>query len=302
MAESDHIDSELSGESSEDSKKPQVNDESGGADAASADSAKPADAADAKAAAAKIRPVKPSRKRQRNVPAAAEKSRSEAAGASSKAADDGFEPADIDPEAEDAAASLATSPNYRDRRRAAPTKPQAPVRPRGRSRSVLLALVAVLASVALVAMIVGSVLFATATNRLNSKEDSQQQYVDFAKQIVVNLTTLNPQNVDQLGKQVFDNLSGGALNQMQTNLPGFISAVQKYSYSSKGTIIASAVARDDNNEPIADANSATVLIVSGYQATSPQDPNDSLLNSFRWKLVVTKINGQLKVTDMQWVT
>ncbi|WP_018178353.1 hypothetical protein [Jongsikchunia kroppenstedtii] len=285
--------------------------ESDGADTASTDSPKPAGDAkligDAKAAAAKIRPVKPSRKRQRGAAAGAAKSGSGQADKASEAADDGFEPADIetadtDSDVEEAATSLAASPNYRDRRRAAPTRPQAPVRPRGSGRRMVLAIVAVFASVALVAMIVGAVLFATATNRLNSKDDSQQQYVDFAKQIVVNLTTLNPQNVDQLGKQVFDNLSGGALNQMQTNLPGFVSAVQKYSYSSKGTIIAAAVARDDKNEPIADKNSATVLIVSGYQATSPQDPKDSLLNSFRWKLVVTKINGQLKVTDMQWVT
>jgi len=301
MAESDHIDSELSGESSEDSQKPQVKEESGGADSAQADSAKPADAADAKAAAAKIRPVKPSRKRQRGS-SVADKSRSNQADKPSKDAEDGFEPADIDPDADEEAASLAGSPNYRDRRRAASAKPQAPVRPRGSGRTMMSALLGVLAAVVLIAMIVGTVLFATATNRIDSKEQSRQQYVDFAKQMVVNLTTLNPQNVDQLGQQVFDNLSGAALNQLQTNLPGFISAVQKYSYSSKGNIVAAAIARDDKNEPIADAKSATVLIVSGYQATSPQDPKDALLNSFRWKLVVTKINGQLKVTDMQWVT
>ena len=47
-----------------------------------------------------------------------------------------------------------------------------------------------------------------------------------------------------------------------------------------------------------DADQATVLIVSGWTMNNSQP----VVQTFRWKVTVSRIDGQMKLTGYEWVT
>ncbi|MGZ8177124.1 hypothetical protein ACXVUM_04270 [Williamsia sp. SKLECPSW1] len=178
--------------------------------------------------------------------------------------------------------------SYRERRRGAPTvAKRAPVR-RSRLGLYLAGTLAVLVVAALAAV---SVFFAVGTHRIDDRAAQRAEYVAFARQMVVNLTSLSPSTVDATLAEFRKDASGKALEDTQQTLQQTVDLIKSQNVTTKGTILADAVESSDSEQ-------ATVLIVSGWTMDNPQP----VVQTFRWKVTVSRIDGALKLTGYEWVT
>ena len=178
--------------------------------------------------------------------------------------------------------------SYRERRRGVPAvATTAPVR-RSRLGLYLSATLVVLVIAGLAAV---SVFFAVGTSRIDDRAAQRAEYVAFARQMVVNLTSLSPSTVDSTLDEFRRDASGKALEDTSQTLQQTVDLIKSQNVTTTGTILADAVVSSD-------ADQATVLIVSGWTMNNPQP----VVQTFRWKVTVSKIDGQMKLTGYEWVT
>ena len=213
------------------------------------------------------------------------------------------------------ATSVSAGMSYRDRRRggrdADPKKgkprrrkaggkgaagsDQSPRR-RGNLRGLGIVLAAVVSIGLIAGMVVASTLFILGTDKIDERNDLRAEYSAFARQMITNLTTLNPENIDGAIKTFQDSTSGKAMEQTSQSMEQTVNMIKSENVSTKGTVISEAVTASD-------ANAGTVILVSSWEMNQPNVPDQqTVLQTFRWKLDMTRINGQLKLTNFEWVT
>lgn len=196
----------------------------------------------------------------------------------------------------------ATRVSYRERRSAgkrsessAKTK-TGPKKKRANLRGLGVVLAAITALGLIAAMAVASTFFVLGTNKIDERNDLRGEYSAFARQMVTNLTTLDPQNIDASIKSFQDDTSGKAMEQVGQSVQQTVNMIKSENVSTKGTVISEAVTASD-------ANSATVIMVFGWEMNQPNvTDQQTVLQTFRWKLEITRINGELKLTNVEWVT
>ncbi len=195
---------------------------------------------------------------------------------------------------------------YRERRRAGAPSSGGRVVTTTMDRSRLgLALAGTVAAALVIGLVVASVLFAMGTDRIDDRVSDRAQYSAFARQMIVNLTSLSPTTIDQVRNTYETETSGKAREQLQQSLQQTTDLVKSQGVVTKGTILSDAVVDSD-------ADSATVMLVSGWTMNAPAsasasgapatDDQGPVVQTFRWKLTITKLNGAMKMTDIEWVT
>ncbi|MEE4025222.1 hypothetical protein V1Y59_19210 [Gordonia sp. PKS22-38] len=192
---------------------------------------------------------------------------------------------------------------YRERRRRRQKRPRdtrttgspGGVRYRGAKRSRGWIVGSAVCVVVLVTSLVAAVVFALGIGRITDEQDLRQEYSTFARQMVVNLTTLNADNVDDAMKALEDRTSGRAHQQMQESMQQAVSLVRDQDLDTKSTVISDAVTHATPDE-------GTVILVYGWQM-KPENPEEqTIVQTFRWRVQVTRINDDLKMTNFEWVT
>lgn len=152
----------------------------------------------------------------------------------------------------------------------------------------------ILAAVALIAVVVAGTLFGIGKYRYNQTEELRAEYAAFAEQVTVNLTTLTPSNVDRLQKTLLEETSGYAKQQMEQAVGQTVALVKQGQMSTKTTVLSTAVTR-------ADPERGSAIMVFGWTST-PKDPKqETAVETYRWRVDMTRINGQLKLTNFEWV-
>ncbi|RPA56854.1 hypothetical protein EF294_20475 [Gordonia oryzae] len=200
---------------------------------------------------------------------------------------------------------LVSSLSYRERRqrRLAATSGGADAAPvtkvsalRARSDRSILAWVATgLAVIVIVGCLVASAVFAIALGRIDHQRDLRAEYSSFAQQMTVTMTSLNPGNVDAAMKTMSDKTSGTAQQRLNESMGQAVSLIRDQKLDVQSTVISDAVTK-------ADADEGTVIVVYGWQM-KPTDPKEqTIVQTFRWRVDITRINGELKMTDFEWVT
>ncbi|GAA1479575.1 hypothetical protein GCM10009624_00150 [Gordonia sinesedis] len=212
------------------------------------------------------------------------------------------------PESSAAPEEVEQTLSYRERRRrratgggaggvAAPTAPTGNgVRYRGRrTRPRIGLLVGVgLCVIVLIGAIVASVVFAIGLNRDEQRRADRAEYSAFAQQTIVDLTSMNPDNVDSVLKTLQDKTSGKVQQQLKQSTEQVVSLVREQNLETKSTVLSSAVTDATPDE-------GTVILVSGWQMRPPDPKEEMQVQTLRWRLQVTRINGDLKLTSVEWV-
>ncbi|MGV9825826.1 hypothetical protein [Gordonia sp. NPDC003429] len=164
-----------------------------------------------------------------------------------------------------------------------------------RSRALGPILAVTAAVVVIVAATVASVLFAVGTARIDHRNELRAEYSAFARQMTINLTSLNPGNVDKALQTVQDKTSGAAQQRIRQSMAQVVSLIRDQKQTVSSQIISDAVTRSTPDE-------GSVILVYGWEM-QPQDPKQELVvQTFRWRIDITRINGDLKMTDFEWVT
>lgn len=162
---------------------------------------------------------------------------------------------------------------------------------RGRIKMVGLRVVA---GLALIAVIAAAVLFGIGKYRYDQKDELRAEYASFAQQVTVNLTTLTPSNVGQLQKTLLEQTSGYAKQQMEQAVKQTVELVKQGQLSTKTTVLSTAVTR-------AEPDRGSAIMVFGW-TSKPNDPKAEMaVETYRWRVDMTRINGQLKLTNFEWV-
>ncbi|MAU84561.1 MAG: hypothetical protein CME34_22385 [Gordonia sp.] len=188
----------------------------------------------------------------------------------------------------------------RRKRRRSATRPAAPstidsVRYRGARRSRGWIVGGAVGVVVLVASVVAAVVFAVGIGRITDEQELRQEYSTFAQQMVVNLTSLNADNVDDAMATLEDKTSGRAHQQMQDSMKQAVSLVRDQNLDTKSTVISDAVT-------LATADEGTVILVYGWQMKPEKPDEQTIVQTFRWRVQITRINDELKMTNFEWVT
>ncbi|WP_279103296.1 hypothetical protein [Gordonia bronchialis] len=189
--------------------------------------------------------------------------------------------------------------SYRERRRARVATGDVPrsrrVRYRGSSgRSTRRIALAVVAVIATIAFAVAAAVFAIGINRQQDLDELRSEYSSFASQFIVNMTSMNPSNVDQVLKTVQEDTSGRVKQQLQDSTQQAVGLVRDTNVETKTSILSEAVTKAEPDE-------GSVIMVFGWEQRSLDGKIPTQVQTFRWRVDVTRINGDLKVTNFEWV-
>lgn len=219
--------------------------------------------------------------------------------------------ADTAPEPESVAAEIAPDPSevektvsYRERRRARTAAASAStgtpkrkrgIRYRGSGRRSPRAVVGVVvALVVIVVCAIASVVFALGIARQDRTDDLRAEYSAFASQVLVNLTSMNPDTVDQTLTSVQEDTSGKVKQEVENNIQQVAALVRDGKLETRSLILSSAVTKAEPDE-------GSVIMVFGWHQRSLDGEVPSQEKVFRWRVDMTRINGDLKMTDFEWV-
>ncbi len=193
---------------------------------------------------------------------------------------------------------------YRERRRArtaaASSAAQAPkakrrIRYRGTGRRSPRTIVGVVvALVVIVVCAIASVVFALGIARQDRTDDLRAEYSAFASQVLVNLTSMNPDTVDQTLTSVQEDTSGKVKQEVENNIQQVAALVRDGKLETRSLILSSAVTKAEPDE-------GSVIMVFGWHQRSLDGEVPSQEKVFRWRVDMTRINGDLKMTDFEWV-
>lgn len=156
----------------------------------------------------------------------------------------------------------------------------------------------IMSSLATVVLVIGvalSAAFAIGTHRYDTQNELRAEYSTFAKQMIVNLTTLNKDNVDEALKTLEDKTSGKAKQQMQDSMKQAAGLISEQNLNTKTTILSDAVTKAEQDE-------GSVMVVYGWQMDPVEKGEEMTVQTFRWRVDITRINGDLKMTNFEWVT
>ncbi|MEP9395499.1 hypothetical protein ABLE94_25030 [Gordonia sp. VNK1] len=198
---------------------------------------------------------------------------------------------------------LSAGLSYRERRRrrtaAQPAEP-APVAKvsalrRRSDRSVVYLVAMSLSVLVIVGCLVASAVFTIAYGRVQHQRDLRAEYSSFAQQMTVTMTSLNPGNVDAAMKTMTDRTSGAAQQRLKDSMAQAVSLIRDQNLDVKSTVISDAVTKATDDE-------GTVILVYGWQMKPENPQEETIVQTFRWKIDITRINGELKMTSFEWVT
>ncbi|MBN0974932.1 MULTISPECIES: hypothetical protein [unclassified Gordonia (in: high G+C Gram-positive bacteria)] len=219
--------------------------------------------------------------------------------------------ADTAPDSESVAAEIAPDPSevektvsYRERWRARTAAASAStgtpkrkrgIRYRGSGRRSPRAVVGVVvALVVIVVCAIASVVFALGIARQDRTDDLRAEYSAFASQVLVNLTSMNPDTVDQTLTSVQEDTSGKVKQEVENNIQQVAALVRDGKLETRSLILSSAVTKAEPDE-------GSVIMVFGWHQRSLDGEVPSQEKVFRWRVDMTRINGDLKMTDFEWV-
>lgn len=187
---------------------------------------------------------------------------------------------------------------------AAPAKPQLAYRERRvvrksprseKQRGRILAVAgALIVTVVVAAGAVGAVFFTMQTNRLTAAQTQRAEYLTFAEEVATDLFTVTADNADNLVALYENRASGRAQQMLRESIPMVLSIARESDDVVEVQIVSAAVTES------APSDGQVILVISHYQKSSDPDIAPEF-NTFSIRTEITRINGELKLTGIDWV-
>lgn len=188
--------------------------------------------------------------------------------------------------------------SYRERRaKRQGSTPSRPVERRarvGRGAGGKWVVAGVVCALFIVACVVASTFFAVGTSRLDHQNELRASYSGFARQMTIDLTSLNPGNVDKALQTVQDKTSGPAQQRIKQSMAQVTDLIRTQNQTVTSSVITDAVTKATDDE-------GSVIVVYGWEMKSQDPKQETVIQTFRWRVDITRINGDLKMTNFEWV-
>ena len=145
----------------------------------------------------------------------------------------------------------------------------------------------------LIACVVLSAFFLVATARIHHTQELRDEYSSFAERTVTRLLTLDADNADEMYDFAMTETSGRAQQMFRDNMKQVADLVRQGDAKTETKVLAEGISRADDAE-------GTALMVIGW-ADKTASPEQPVLLTYRWKVDMTRINGDLKLTNLEFV-
>ncbi|OBC05767.1 hypothetical protein A5788_10320 [Gordonia sp. 852002-50816_SCH5313054-c] len=188
--------------------------------------------------------------------------------------------------------------SYRERRaKRQGSTPSRPVERRarvGRGKGGKWVVAGAVCALFIVACVVASTFFAVGTSRLDHRNELRASYSTFARQMTIDLTSLNPGNVDKALQTVQDKTSGPAQQRIKQSMAQVTDLIRTQNQTVTSSVITDAVTKATDDD-------GSVIVVYGWEMKSQDPKQETVIQTFRWRVDITRINGDLKMTNFEWV-
>ncbi|MGB3884658.1 hypothetical protein, partial [Gordonia sp. (in: high G+C Gram-positive bacteria)] len=193
---------------------------------------------------------------------------------------------------------VASNAAYRERRRKKVAGRDSVVRESAATKasggSAWMVVAAALTALLVVVGIVLSAFFGYQYSKIDHQRELRAEYSTFAQQMVVSMSTLNPDNADQMYRNAMEKTSGRAKQMFEENMKQVADMIRKGDMVTKTTVLADAVSKSTEEE-------GSVLVVYAWEGHPKNDKKNSDFATFRARVDMTRINGELKMTYFDWV-
>jgi Mce-associated membrane protein len=173
-----------------------------------------------------------------------------------------------------------------------PTDDDQAIVPAPRQRRRVLTWIGGVAALVLVAALVAAVVL-LAMVKTDGVDAQREGFVQTAKQGVLNLTTIHYATAPQDVQHLLDGASGAFAQDFGGRKDSYIQVVQKAQVNSDGTINSAGLEKVDGNNGI-------VLVASTAKVSNSSAPGGEA-RSYRLRVTVTDTNGQMTVSNVEFV-
>ncbi|BDT92707.1 hypothetical protein IFM12275_26830 [Nocardia sputorum] len=216
-------------------------------------------------------------------------------GSSSEATESGTPgasaPARSDSTADAGKAAVALTKTQAEQVSEAPSAEQKPASGQGRGLPRILAMAA--AALLVVALVCGATLSALAMRSAHQRDERRAEYVETARQAIVNLTTIRADSAKQDIDRILSLASGEFKTEFDGRVDPFTSIVQQAKVVSSGEIVEAALESDDDR-------SGRVLVAAKQTLTNAGQAEPQT-RYYRFRVTVARGDSGLTVSDVEFV-
>ncbi|MBF6337812.1 hypothetical protein IU450_18185 [Nocardia abscessus] len=173
----------------------------------------------------------------------------------------------------------------------APSTERKPAPSKGRGVSRILAMAA--AALLVIALVCGATLSVLATRSAHERDERRAEYVETARQAIVNLTTIRADSAKQDIDRILSLASGEFKTEFDGRVDPFTSIVQQAKVVSTGEIVEAALESDDDR-------SGRVLVAAKQSLTNAGQAEPQT-RYYRFRVTVSRGDSGLTVSDVEFV-
>ncbi|MGV9335384.1 hypothetical protein [Nocardia sp. NPDC003726] len=174
---------------------------------------------------------------------------------------------------------------------ASETTPAEPARSERRGLSRILATAA--AALLVVVLVTGAVVSALVMHRAHERDERRAEYVDTARQAIVNLTTIRADTAKQDIDRILSLASGEFKTEFDGRVDPFTSIVQQAKVVSSGEIVEAALESDDD--------SSGRVLVAAKQTLTNAGQAEPQTRYYRFRVTVSRGDSGLTVSNVEFV-
>ncbi|MBJ8345759.1 hypothetical protein JGU72_13865 [Antrihabitans sp. YC2-6] len=161
------------------------------------------------------------------------------------------------------------------------------------SRTWLKPAVAAAAAVVLLTVAAGVAFLSYSNHQTDEREATRQEYIQVARQAVLNLTTIDPETV----KEDVDRILADATGEFQAEFDGriepFVSIVREAKVATHGEIIAAGLESESDDGGVVLVAAKSMVTNAGSDEPQPRN--------FRLRVSVTDVDGRLATSKVEFV-
>ncbi|MGW4329766.1 hypothetical protein ACWEKR_28220 [Nocardia sp. NPDC004573] len=188
-------------------------------------------------------------------------------------------------------ATVASTKTETEQAAEAASTEQKPASDKGRGLPRMLAMAA--AALLVVALVCGATLSALAMRSAHQRDERRAEYVETARQAIVNLTTIRADSAKQDIDRILSLASGEFKTEFDGRVDPFTSIVQQAKVVSSGEIVEAALESDDDR-------SGRVLVAAKQTLTNAGQAEPQT-RYYRFRVTVARGDSGLTVSDVEFV-
>lgn len=186
-------------------------------------------------------------------------------------------------------AEAVVVPPVLDLEKQAAAAPEAQKEPRPWLRLVL----AAAAGIVVLGLVAATVVLGIAKHNADSRDAKRQEFVQAARQTVLNLTTIHPDTAKQDVERILANATGDFKAEFDGRIDPFVSVVVEAKVATDGQIIESGLESENGDSANVLVAAKSMVTNSGTQEPQPRD--------FRLRVTITDEGGHMATSKVEFV-